>query len=169
MRTRKGNSLLMMVFALALGAGVLAGALAARLPSARSTPAAPASSTPASPLAEALGLTPEQHEQMRKIWEGVRESMRDSFDRAQELQKDRDQQVFALLTPEQQAAYNKITRAHRDELERLERQRRELFQNAVTRTKAMLNGTQRQKYDAILKDRGAPGPDAGPPPPRHDI
>jgi len=153
---------------LALAAGVAAGLLASRLPAAvGSTPTtAPAPLPPAidrTPLVEELQLSPVQRDQMRTIWEAVRERVHQTFDDAQQLQKQRDDALVAMLSDEQKSQFEKISRDYSDRFAQLTRQREQMFQDAVRQTKELLSDEQRLKYDEILRTRVPPGSVAGGP------
>src|SRR5690348_12961163 len=96
------------VFALALGAGLVAGKL--DWSAAPTTAAQPA----ASPLAAELGLSPAQCDQIRTIWEPLRQAARASQDEARRLDQRRDLALEALLTPEQREQYGKIKHDYDD-------------------------------------------------------
>lgn len=67
MRYKRMELLLIVLTVLALGAGVAAGLLAARLPAANTNPITPQSAD-ITPLVAELQLTPAQRDQMRTIW-----------------------------------------------------------------------------------------------------
>jgi hypothetical protein len=135
------------VFALALGAGLVAGKLDW---TGSSTANAPPS---ASPLVTELGLTPGQCEQIRGIWEPLRQSARASQEEAKRLDQRRDLALQALLTPEQQEQYGKIKHKYDDRVLALQAKRNMDFRDAVDRTKQLLTDSQRQKYEQLIKDR----------------
>lgn len=127
---------------------------------------------PRSWFARELGLTPEQQDQMHRIWAeqapGTRE--RDHGDRRREFQRQRDDAIKAMLTDEQRGKYDAIQKEYADHLTDLAKERQAAFQQAVERTKAILTPQQVEKYDALLKKRneGGPGGPGGGPPPWRD-
>src|SRR5262245_52905343 len=156
MRKSRIEILLVVLTVLALGAGVAAGLLASRLPAARaqshaqeqsSSDAADATSS----LAEELQLTAEQREQMRDIWEGVRREVQAAYERAQRLQKLRDDELAKILNDEQKAKFEKISHDFAERYKELAQERDETFSRAVEQTKQLLNDEQRMKYEQILK------------------
>lgn len=160
MRNKRMELLLIVLTVLAMGAGVAAGLLAARLPAARTQPAMQGDVTP---LVAELGLSPSQQDQMRSIWEGVRDEIRNSFDRAQRLQARRDDAILSILTDQQKAQFETIAREYADQFAQVTRDRDGAFQDGVKRTKTLLSGEQQEKYDRILEARGAlPAPTASP-------
>ena len=173
MRRKRTEILIVIVAALAMSAGVVAGLLASRLPSAAGQqPAAanPAVATapPASferTLADELQLDPRQRESMREIWEGVRGKVHATFDAAQNLQKERDEALVALLDDEQRVRFAKISKDYANRFDALTKARDETFQKAVEKTKKILDPQQRAKYEEILKTHVRRGPPARIPPP----
>ena len=151
---------------LGLCAGAAAGLLASRATatSAGTTTSVPPAPDHAAPLAEELALNPEQREQMRQIWEGVRQQAHEAYDDAQRLQKQRDDALVAMLSDEQKAQFEKISKDFADQFSDLEKKREQLFQDAVELTKKLLNEEQRRKYEQILKNRVPPGHKMGGPP-----
>jgi len=149
MRKTRIEILLIGLTVLALSAGVVAGMLASRMPGSEPT-AAPVDRTP---LVEELGLTPDQRDQMRQIWEGVRAKVHQTFEDAQQLQKQRDDTLVSLLTDEQKAKFQKISKDYAKRYDQLARTRELTFNQAVERTKALLSEQQKRKYEEILKSR----------------
>ncbi len=68
------------------------------------------------------------------------------------LQKQRDEALVALLNDEQKAKFEKISKDYADRYAELTRNRDQVFAQAVQQTRSLLNETQRQKYDQILKN-----------------
>jgi Spy/CpxP family protein refolding chaperone len=145
---------------LALAAGVTAGLLAARLPIATEAPLPPPPGDRTA-LAEELGLSPEQREQMREIWEGVRKQVHDAYDDAQRLQGQRDDAMLALLNAEQKAQFESIAKDYADQFAALTKKREQAFKDALARTNKLLNDEQRKKYEQILRSHAPPGPAGG--------
>src|SRR6266496_879024 len=144
---------------LCIGAGVVSGMLASRLPVANKKPVEVAGVP--TPLVAELGLTPEQQDQMRQIWESVRTQVHACFDDAEDLQKQRDEALVALLNDQQKAQFEKMSKDFADRYAALEKQRQTFFDDAVERTKKLLNDEQRKKYEEILSKRVPPGPRRG--------
>jgi uncharacterized membrane protein len=140
--------LVVIVFVVTLGAGIVAGLLAARLPASGKSGA-----SAESPLTEALALNPEQREQMRKIWEGVRDISKESLDRSLKAESDRERAIDALIPPDKIEEYNQIKRNYAETNAKLKGRRQAAFEQAVRRTHEVLSESQRVKYDEILKKR----------------
>jgi hypothetical protein len=100
---------------------------------------------------------------MRTIWEAVRQRVHQTFDDAQQLQKQRDDSLVALLDDKQKSQFEQISKDYSDRFAQLTRQREQMFQDAVRETKELLSDEQRQKYDQILRTRVPPGSVAGGP------
>ena len=140
---------LVLLFVLTLGAGLVSGMLLARPPVA-SAATQPLARTP---LGAELGLTPDQAARMHDIWEGVRDEVDDCFRRAQQAQQRRDAALVALLTDDQKAAFAKSQQEYTDTVNSLKVQRDTAFQRAVQRTEQILSPSQRSRYHQILEAR----------------
>jgi Spy/CpxP family protein refolding chaperone len=138
---------------LALSAGVVAGMLAARLPAAATPAAGPQLPPPPGyerSLADELDLNETQRQQMREIWEGVRGRVHRAFDDAKKLSNNQLDELAVLMdTPEQKAAFAQITKKYADKYAGLERERNQMFEEAVARTNAILTPDQQKKYAEI--------------------
>jgi Spy/CpxP family protein refolding chaperone len=127
-------------------------------------------------LARELQLTEEQRKQMDEIWSETarRGGPRDGYDQRQQLRRQRDEAIVALIPAERRADYDRILTEHTAANEALEAQWKQRFQQAVERTRAILTPPQQEKYDSLLKrqgwdgrdrDRGDRGERGRPPPP----
>ena len=144
--------LVVFVFVVALGSGMLLG-----MGVARTTHGEGRSSW----IESELKLTPQQREQMRTIWQGMlRTTDQHGWEKRRELQKQRDESIVALLTPEQKAAYDKLQQKYTDDVAALSAQREAAFKAAVEKTRAILSPSQRTKYDDLLA-KGFHGPWGG--------
>jgi hypothetical protein len=157
----KARLILTLLFALAISSGVVAGMLVAKIPA--STAGGGEQSGPRTPLGEELGLSKEQSEAMRVIWEDVRKKVDGCFLQAQELQKRSDMALFSLLTDEQKTKYAKIQKDNADALATLKGERDGMFQDAVKRTEQILSDSQKQRYHEILQNRLGPGAESAAP------
>jgi Spy/CpxP family protein refolding chaperone len=157
MKRSRTGTLLVGLTALALSAGVVAGMLAARLPG---TPSENQVFPPPSferSLADELALSPDQREKMRSIWEGVRGSVHRTFNDAQKLQTNRDDELAALMTtPEQREAFARIAKKYADRFNDLVQERGELFDNALRQTDDILTPEQQKKYAEFRKNLRRP-------------
>ncbi len=134
-------------------------------------------------LAKELGLSPAQRQKIEAIWAEVARHgpFGGGLEARRQLEQQREQAVRDLLTPSQQADYDRILKEYQTKIEALAKERRAAFESAVQKTREMLTPTQRAKYDEMLKNRaewgrgrgpghrppppGHGGPDFGPPPP----
>jgi Spy/CpxP family protein refolding chaperone len=154
-------------FIVAFAAGLMVG-LATRTAGVAS-PVAPASPTtrpgggrggPGGFLIRELALSPQQAEQLRKIW-SASPGPRDFDERRGELRRRRDDAVAALFSPADKARYDDIQKTYKQQGDALERQMRASFDGKVQQTKQILTPEQRAKYEDIVKrhqsDRGPRG------------
>jgi Spy/CpxP family protein refolding chaperone len=118
-----------------------------------------------------LKLTAEQAAKMDEIWTALRDFRRFREQR-QALRKQAEEAVRAMLTEEQKVKYDAALKDHADKVAELGKAREKAFQEAVEKTKLILNAEQRSKYEEWLKtireERRPGGPPTelkGPPPP----
>jgi hypothetical protein len=151
----RAKIVLILLFLITLGAGLVAGLLIARWPALAASAEGPTTRPTAArtPLGAELGLTPQQTAQMHLIWEGVRDKVDACYVRAHELQKRRDATLMALLTDPQRAKYGAAQKEYADELARLKADRDAHFQDAVKQTERILDEPQRARYRQILYAR----------------
>ncbi len=170
---RRSRIVLSIAAILLLSAGVVVGMLSRQLSDNR----------PASPgghgghgdrgpgwFSEALDLTADQKRQMDGIWSDVRTQIGKTWDRKRELDRKRDADVRALLTPAQIVAYDKVWKDYHDARTTLDKDREQLVHDANDRSKALLTDTQKARWEQMSKDmhdhhggpNGGPG-DGGPP------
>jgi Spy/CpxP family protein refolding chaperone len=155
MRTHKLKLVLIAASILALGAGVFAGMAVSRLPA--SAPPVISSLPARSSIADQLKLTDAQRDQMRGIWEDVRKSVHQTMDQAQAVERERDSEILALLSDSQKARYAALTRQASERVALLVKQRDQTFQEGVDKTRKILDDTQRETYDRIIRDRVGSG------------
>jgi len=114
-------------------------------------------------LREVLNLSPDQSEQMKKIWSDVMESgFRAQGERRSQYAQQRDEAVQALLTAEQRAKYDAVQQEYSKRMDELSAERKKKFEQAVAMTKKILTPEQAIQYDEWMKQRerggsGAPG------------
>jgi Spy/CpxP family protein refolding chaperone len=148
---------LVTTFTLALGAGLVMGMAAARRgAAARSIP--PAQQSGRSKTAVELNLTPQQEEQVKAIWANVTQGPIKTINESRKsLQKERDDEINGLFSSEQKAEYDRIQADYATKASNLGNKRQQQIDAAVEQVKKVLNDTQRQKYEQMLKDRGGHG------------
>jgi Spy/CpxP family protein refolding chaperone len=156
MKRSRLEILIVVISVLALSAGVVAGLLASRLPvSTNPLPVPPPGGMERS-LAEELNLSEEQRTKMRGIWETVHGDVNRTFEDAIKLEQQRDEALVAILTDEQKAQFEKISKDFAGRFDGLSRQRDQIFGKAVEDTRKVLDETQKQKYEQILKTHVRP-------------
>jgi hypothetical protein len=69
------------------------------------------------------------------------------------LQRERDDAIVALLTPDQKQAYDKIQADYKDKQDAMAHEREKAFAKAVEDTNQILDPQQQQKYAEIRKRR----------------
>lgn len=103
-------------------------------------------------LATELNLTPEQQEQMRKIWsETARRGGRERDEHRRRLYRQRDEEIAALIRPEDRAKYEAVLQNHAERLAALDAEWKSAFEASVARTREILTPQQRVKYDEFLQ------------------
>lgn len=108
-------------------------------------------------LADQLKLSPEQSKQMKDIWSAMMGGPSRSFDKRHEFAKERDEAIFKLIPETAKPEYQKILERYNQQVAELSKERDAAFQAAVEKTKAILNETQRARYEEIMK-KGFRGP-----------
>jgi len=139
--------LMVLMFLLAIGAGVVAGKLSTHAPPAGSPVERVVS------ISDELKLSPAQKDQMRQVWESVQTTANDCTAKANTIQYDYEEAVTRLLDKDQLAKYQELTRQSKAKVKELEKKRRGAFSNAVEQTRKMLNDSQRATYEKIIHDR----------------
>jgi len=144
----KAKIILTILFVLTLSSGLVAGMLVSRFPGVK-----PGTAVARTPLAEELGLTQDQNEKMRVIWEGVKGKVDECFQSAQSVQKKRDDAVLGLLTDEQKVKFARIQANCSEALASLKTERDGAFDVAVKETETFLTEVQKLRYREILQNR----------------
>src|SRR6476661_6327355 len=124
MRKTKVAVVLGAMFVLAMAAGVVTGRLTTRAPT-QNAPQQYPGLTGGSPLADELQLSRAQSEQMRPIWEAARDTARSCAAEAEQVQRDHEQQLRAMLTDEQKAQYERMSQENHRRIEVQDARRRE--------------------------------------------
>jgi hypothetical protein len=148
-----GSRKIILVFAMAilsLSAGLVVGWAWTPLQKVQAT--APAGRPGPRPWFDQLQLAADQQKQMDKIWGDARAQMQKLFDHRWELEKQRDQQIAELLSPSELAAYDKINQDFRNQRAAADQERDALLADANARSRALLDDSQKEKWDIISKD-----------------
>lgn len=161
MNVTKAKAIIGIAFVVTFLAGIAVGLAFKPMP--------PPPASPGSWLERELDLTKEQREQMKAIWTDVmRDSGRQqSMDRRRQYQKEREDAVRGLLPDDKLPMYEAILQDYTRKTTELNKEREKAFQEAVERTKKILNDEQRRKYEELMKnrfdrDRHRPGGPGGP-------
>ena len=158
--------LLILGFAVAFGAGLVIG-LEHRNPVQEPAASQPTSRGGGGPgfLRSELNLTPEQQQQMKEIWDTVHKKSREQEAMRGQIKRERDEQIAALIRPEDKDKYNDILKTYSERQEAIGRQIQAAFQSAVAQTEQILSPEQLKKYKQIMANHRGPGPDHGGPGP----
>jgi len=156
------NILLVSTALLVMSAGVVVGRLSDRLPAVR----VKGEQHSRSWLADQLKLTADQRQKMDGIWVETRQEVDKAFAARNELERQRDQAVHDLFTPEQRAAFEKINQDYRTSRDELFKERNTIVRDANDRSRALLDESQQKQWDILSKEmrdrRGPMGSAAGP-------
>jgi hypothetical protein len=156
MLKKKGILLLCMVV-LTLSAGVVVGWVWTPL---QKVVVATASHNPPRPWFEQLELSSDQHKQMDQIWADTRQQMQKLGGARRDLDHQREAAVEAILTPSQRETFEKINADFAARRNALEKQRDTLISDASVKSRALLDDSQKKKWDELSKDmwrRRGPG------------
>jgi len=157
----KGLALiLVLMFGLAVGAGVVAAKLAGKL----TTHKDPAPDARQGTLADELGLTPAQSAQMRTIWLKVSEKSEQLANDAKAIQVAEDKELInrILTTDEQKKQFQELRNESTGKLSLLEAERKAAFDKAVAQTMPILSAAQQRIYLQIIKEHTGVLPDSTP-------
>lgn len=101
-----------------------------------------------------LDLTEKQREEMKEIWsETVGVIWRRGEPDRQQILRERDEAVKALLSEEKQQQFDEIYAKFFERMDEVSRRRREAFEAANERTREILTDAQRKKFDEMLEKR----------------
>jgi len=101
-----------------------------------------------------LNLNAEQKDRMKEIWaDFARGGPREHEEKRRQLRRQRDEEIAALIRPEEMGEYDKIQNRYDDAVAGLDKEMRRKFDERVKQTKEILTPEQREKYEKILKDR----------------
>jgi Spy/CpxP family protein refolding chaperone len=148
MMLRKKAILILVLTVLALSAGMVLGWVWTPLQKLENAHGA---HTPR-PWFDQLALSPDQQQQMDKIWTDTRQKRQKMFERFHELDQQRDQQIQGLLTENQRSAYDKIIAGYHAGREQLNKERESLINDANTKSLALLDDSQKAKWDILSKE-----------------
>ncbi len=141
---RKVHVIISVTFVLALFAGAMVGALSARLPESHEA---------RSWMTDQLDLSPEQREQMRAIWSELSKNRPRESESRRAVEKQRTDEIVALLSPEQKAKYDAINQSFSQKLQDLSKQREQALADAQEKTRQILSPQQWAKYEQLMQKR----------------
>lgn len=141
------------VIAIGFGAALIGGGAAGMLASRYVHPPPPVLAPGEASLSTELQLTKEQQSQIRVIWEQVQNLNQSSYEDGQALDQWRNDQLVKLLNPDQLKEFQKINSEYQDRYTAMTAKRQRAFDDAVAKTKQLLNDQQRRQYEQILNRR----------------
>lgn len=104
-----------------------------------------------------LNLSPDQQNKMTQIWSDVSGPGQRAYSEKQHLaRKDHDDAILAVLSPSTLEQIEKIDRKFLDRIEEIDRDWRKSYEEAVDKTRKMLNPDQLSRYNQILSVRSGP-------------
>src|ERR1700678_577250 len=130
------SMLLISTSVLVLCAGVMLGRVSVRVPNEAVVNPAQMSGPDTRPhdnrdwLNAELKLSPDQQTKMDAIWNQARADTSKSFDERRQLDRQRDDAVLNLLTPEQKAQYQQIVDNYKKQRDELDQNRRKIIDAA---------------------------------------
>jgi Spy/CpxP family protein refolding chaperone len=102
-------------------------------------------------LTAELNLTPQQEEQIHKIWSETAQRGRspEQEDRRKKLREQRDAAITALISPQDKPRYDQILKDYSDQVAAMNHEIEAAFASSVERTKQVLTPAQQAKYDEL--------------------
>jgi hypothetical protein len=158
------NLILVSTAVLVMSAGVVVGRLSDRLsqrlavdqPRPQPQPAAQQHSH--SWLVDQLNLTADQRLKMDAIWSDTRAQMEKTFQTRSDLDRQHDQAIHDLLTPQQRIAYEQINLGFHAQRDDLFKERTRIVRDANDRSRALLDENQQKQWDILTKEMQHRGP-----------
>ncbi|MDB5299598.1 MAG: hypothetical protein JWO87_1261 [Phycisphaerales bacterium] len=135
-------------FALMFVAGLAVGRAKRVVPLAKPADAQPASSI----IGKELNLTPEQREQMKKIWEPVGHHPEPA--EYKEADRQRDESIRSLMSEDQRTQYDQIVHDHDAKIAALRAEHETAMRAAEAESRAILTEAQQKTFDQMIKEHG---------------
>ena len=105
-------------------------------------------------MAAELNLTPQQQEQLKRIWSDTAfKNRHDREERRRQLGRQRDDAIAKLIRPEDKARYDEALRKYADDSAALDREGRAAFQAADEQTRQILTPEQWPRYEELFLKR----------------
>lgn len=110
---------------------------------------------PHSYIAQRLGLTPEQHEAMDRLWNATRERMGQQWAQRRALQQEREEALQKLLSDSQRQQMEEINARYDAKIAEIREATEALMRDADKRTREILTPEQQVRYDEMQRERQA--------------
>jgi Spy/CpxP family protein refolding chaperone len=151
MRNKKIIGMVVAGFILALAAGLALGVGLTRVSMTRAgaeTTSDPNAHARHGHLADELGLSSRQQEQMNDIWSKVRQGAGPDYgDKRRAFQKERDDAIANLIPANRKQDYDQILSDYKTRLDGLNAEHAKLYAQALEQTRQVLDPTQFQKFE----------------------
>ena len=151
MRNKKIIGMVIAGFILALAAGLALSVGLARVSMTRAsaeTTSDPNAHARHSHLADELGLSARQQEQMNEVWSKVRQGAgQDYGEKRRAFQKERDDAIANLIPAGRKQDYDQIVSDYKAKLDGLNAEHAKLYAQALEQTRQVLDPTQFQKFE----------------------
>lgn len=109
-----------------------------------------------------LGLTSEQDQKMKQIWQDARAQAEPLFHQFRQIDHERDDQVQSMLDARQLIAYGDIVHDRDDRIASLKKQISQNFDQARNATRQLLTPDQQARFDVMEKTHRHEPPFGGP-------
>jgi Spy/CpxP family protein refolding chaperone len=140
----KSKLFILLVFAIALGAGITLGMLCERRAFVHSGKGPPF-------IARELNLTEDQDIKMHAIWSKVMESHGQRRPRREAILKQKDEALAGLLTADQKTRFTEIVQEFDRKQQELDQEMKRIEDQAVLETSTVLTEPQRKKFEEMRK------------------
>jgi Spy/CpxP family protein refolding chaperone len=105
-------------------------------------------------LIDALDLTPQQAQQLSRIWSAA-PGPHEFDERRSQIRHERDDAILALVPASDRARYDQVQQIYKEQIESVNHELRASFDQKVAQTREILTPEQQSRYDAILKQHQA--------------
>lgn len=113
-------------------------------------------------FSDELGLSADQRNQIRQVWEAMIDEAPRLDEHRREVEQHYRDAALTLLTPEQRQKYDAMVAESDQALQKLDDDRHAKFRAAIEKTQALLTPEQREKFEQIMSRHHGPGDFGGP-------
>ena len=124
-----------------------------------STPPAPKPDDhPLHNLRDEVGLTADQEKQIEQVWHDARVHADTMARQFHDFDRQRDEAIAALMSPEQNARYQEIRHEHDERVAAVRKDIGKSMQEASQKTRSLLTPEQAKKFDSFIQKHHRHGP-----------